>query len=274
VDVHLANLSFTNLYGMEGKQLTPNMIEVNAYSKGPEYYFPELHLCRWFRNRGEDISVHCFFRTGVAPIIEAYKALAGDLDIDAVVLVDGGTDSLARGDEAGLGTPQEDMASLAAANELEVKTKVLACIGFGVDAFHGVCHAQFLEAVASLAKEGGFLGVFSLLKDMEEVQLYKDAVEFAFAAMPHHQSIVCASVVSAIDGEYGDFHRTPRTAGSKLWINPLMAVYWGFDLPSVARRCLYLDKIKTTNTYQELTLAIWGFREDLDGAKSWEDIPV
>ncbi|MFF7988525.1 hypothetical protein ACFZDG_01885 [Kitasatospora xanthocidica] len=32
----------------------------------------------------------------------------------AVLLVDGGTDILMRGDEAGLGTPEEDMASLAA----------------------------------------------------------------------------------------------------------------------------------------------------------------
>ena len=35
-----------------------------------------------------------------------------------MVLVDGGTDSLMRGDEVGSGTPEEDTASLAAVNAL------------------------------------------------------------------------------------------------------------------------------------------------------------
>ena len=35
------------------------------------------------------------------------------LGVDTLVLVDGGTDSLMRGDEEGLGTPHEDIASLA-----------------------------------------------------------------------------------------------------------------------------------------------------------------
>lgn len=50
---------------------------------------------------------------------------------------DGGTDSLMRGDESGLGTPTEDMASIAAVNKLKVRTKILMCIGLGIDTFHG-----------------------------------------------------------------------------------------------------------------------------------------
>jgi hypothetical protein len=51
---------------------------------------------------------------GVRPLRAAYAKLAEHLDLDAVVLVDGGTDILMRGDEAGLGTPADDMTSLAA----------------------------------------------------------------------------------------------------------------------------------------------------------------
>lgn len=41
-------------------------------------------------------------------------------EIDCVILVDGGTDSLMRGDEVELGTPTEDMSSIAAIHQLKV----------------------------------------------------------------------------------------------------------------------------------------------------------
>jgi len=85
----------------------------------------------------------------VRPITAAYEALRAELEFDAVVLVDGVTDTLMSGDEAGLGTPQEDVTSLAAVSRLDVPTRLVVCIGFGVDAHHGVCHAHFLENVAA-----------------------------------------------------------------------------------------------------------------------------
>jgi hypothetical protein len=68
---------------------------------------------------------------------------------------------------------------------------------------------------------------------MPEVARYLEAVRFANEQMPAYQSIVTNSIASAIEGEYGDIHRTTRTAGSRLWINPLMSLYWGFDLTEV-----------------------------------------
>jgi len=40
-------------------------------------------------------------------MLEVYEALAKELQVDAIVLADGGTDSLMQGDEDGLGTPME-----------------------------------------------------------------------------------------------------------------------------------------------------------------------
>lgn len=50
--------------------------------------------------------------------------------VDTVVLVDGGTDSLMRGDEQALGSPQEDMLSIAGVSALtgiDDDHKLLAC---------------------------------------------------------------------------------------------------------------------------------------------------
>jgi hypothetical protein len=258
--VHLANLSFSHLEAATGRQLAPAALEVTADSHVTAGYFPEWHLCRWFRGQGEEVSIYCFDRTGFGPLLEGYRAVVDHLRPDAIVLVDGGTDSLMRGDEAGLGTPEEDIASIAAVDALEVAGKYLVCLGFGVDAFHGVCHAHALEAVAELTRQGAFLGALSLTRHMPEVRRYMEAAEAVCAAMWECPSIVCASILSALDGHYGDHHRTARTRGSTLWINPLMALYWCFRLGPVARRVLYLDEIKTTETAWDLIEAIDAFR--------------
>jgi hypothetical protein len=258
--VHLANLSFSHLEAASGRRLAPAAVEVTADSRGVLGYFPEYHLCRWFRSQGEEVPVYCFDRTGFEPLLEGYRAVVAHLRADTVVLIDGGTDSLMRGDEGGLGTPEEDVASLAAVDELDVARKYLVCLGFGVDAFHGVCHAHALEAVAELTREGAFLGALSLTREMPEVRRYEAAAQAVCEAMPDCPSIVCASIRSALEGHYGDHHRTARTRGSTLWINPLMAVYWCFRLDAVARRLLYLNMVKLTRTRWDLIQAIEAFR--------------
>ena len=151
---------------------------------------------------------------------------------------------------------------------------MLACIGFGIDHFHGVCHAHFLEAVADLTRAGAFLGAFSLTPDMPEAQMYRQASEAVFADMPHHVSIVNSSILSAVAGRYGDHHATERTAGSILWINPLMTLYWCFRLEAVARRCLYLDELRRTRSWIEVGGVIAAFRARCPNPRGWESIPV
>jgi hypothetical protein len=86
-------------------------------------------------------------------IARAYQALNQELKPDTILLVDGGTDLLMRGDEAPLGTPYEDIGSLNAIHALPgIPRKMVLSIGFGVEKFHGVCHALFLENVAALIK--------------------------------------------------------------------------------------------------------------------------
>ncbi|MFP2906945.1 DUF1152 domain-containing protein [Pyxidicoccus sp. 3LFB2] len=272
--VSLANLSFTRLEWVEGRTLAPGLMEVDCHTQGPAHYFPEGLLARWFQLQGEHVPVYCFAHTGVVPLRAAYEALRERLGFDTVVLVDGGTDILMRGDEVGLGTPEEDMSSLAAVESLALRDKLVVCLGFGVDFHHGVCHAHFLESVAALSKQGGYLGVTALLEPMREVALYKEAVAYVCERMPRAPSIVSLSVVTAIEGEYGDVHRTVRTEGSKLWINPLMSMYWAFDLTVLARRCLYLEALRDTQTMVEVSERIESFRNAQRSIRPWKDIPV
>lgn len=254
--VFLGNLTFSNLPpDTAGRRVTPALTEVTADSVGSDLYFPEKHLAQWFRDRGKEIPVYCFHRVGPKPVAEAYGALVRQHQIDTIILADGGTDSLMRGDEEDLGTPVEDMTSIAALDSLpdeQVPRKMLVCLGFGIDAFHGVCHAHVLEAVADLIRAGGYLGAFSLMDEMPEVQRFRDATEYVLERTKARPSIVLTSILSALEGRFGDHHRTDRTWGSELFINPLMAFYWCFRLGPLARRVLYLDGMRDMCGYVEV----------------------
>jgi hypothetical protein len=261
--VHLANLSFTALAETSAEVLAEGLYEVTASTTGADAYFPERALARWLAGRGKPDVVHAFAKVGVEPLREAYRVLVDRLGLDAIVLVDGGTDILMRGDEAGLGTPVEDMTSLAAVAGLDVPQRLVACLGFGVDAFHGVCHAHALENIAELSAAGAFLGAFSLLPSMPEAIAYLEAVEHANRMTPRRPSIVNGSIADAVRGRFGDVHSTSRTAGSELFISPLMAMVFAFDLPALAARALHLPLLEGTRSAFEVALRIEGFRDSL-----------
>jgi hypothetical protein len=271
--VHLANLSFSHL-PEQGARLSPTLLEVTADTPRSHRYFPEQYLAAWFRQQGQEVSIYCFERTGFQPLLASYQALVEALAIDTIILIDGGTDSLMRGDEIGLGTPHEDLISIAAVHVLDIPNKLLVCLGFGIDRYHGVCHAHVLENIAALIQSGGFLGSFSLLQEMPEVQLYRQASEYVFQSMPDHISIVTSSILSALAGNYGNHHTTARTQGSELWINPLMSLYFCFRLPQVAQQIIYLNEIKQTESYTDLLFLLEGLQSRRRYVRKWQDIPI
>ncbi|MCA9619754.1 MAG: DUF1152 domain-containing protein, partial [Myxococcales bacterium] len=184
-----------------------------------------------------------------------------------------GTDSLMRGDEAGLGTPHEDIATLLAIESLDLP-RYLVCLGFGIDAFHGVCHAHFLENTAELAQSDAYLGTFSVLRDQEEGRAYLELVDFATSEEPTHPSIVNTSIAASLQGHFGDHHATSRTRGSELFINPLMGIYWSYEASAVIDRILYKDLVRPTETFTQLLVLIESVMKSHAGKRERRTLPV
>ena len=202
LEVTFANLSFVSFSALAPRPLAPTLLEVTAdLHVQPGEYFPEYYLSCWLAEQNEPSNVYAFEKKGVQPLLTAYRALVEHLNIDTIILIDGGTDALMRGDEADLGTPHEDAVSLCAVNELTGIRRFVVSLGFGIDSFHGVSHWNVLEATAELARAGAYLGSFSLTPEMRPVQLYRDACEAVFGQMPRHTSIVNSSILSAIWGQ-------------------------------------------------------------------------
>jgi hypothetical protein len=262
--VHLANFSFSELSMVRGGiHLSPTLIGVQGSQIDLLPYFPELYLARWFQQkREEEVTIWSFAKTGAGPLLENYRLLVEHLHIDGILLIDGGVDSLVRGDEVGTGTLIEDACSLYAVNELsDVPVRLLTCLGMGAE--QDMAHAQILQNIAALTAAGGFHGSCALTPQMEVYQLYEEAVLYAQGQPVQDASVINSSIISAVQGHYGDYHLTEKTKGGRLWISPLMTLFWFFDLPTVARHNLYLPQLKDAESFMA---ALYAYR---DAARSF-----
>ena len=259
--VYLANFSFTQLELLDRDPwLDGALVAVTPDIKGLDDYFPERALVSWLAEQKLADVVYAFARSGVQPLRSAYRRLVEHVGADAIVLVDGGTDILMRGDETGLGTPEEDMTSLATVAKLDVPIRLVTCLGFGIDAYHGVNHVQVLENIAALDRAGAYLGALSIPSTSREAALYRAAVARGQAATPLRPSIVNGQIAAATRGEFGDVQFTGRTRGSTLFVNPLMAMYFSFTVDGLADRCLYLDRLEDTISIRHVSMRIGEFR--------------
>lgn len=261
IEVHLASLSFAYLNGLAGARQDPdhpNLYAVDATVATEAAYCPEAWLARFLdQHVGPDHVVHCFDKTGVRPLRAAYAALATRLDLDAIVLIDGGIDALLRGDERSIGTPAEDLTSLAAVDALPGLTKILACVGLGSELRDGIGHADALERIAALTRRGGFLGAGALVPGTAAGDLYLAALEHVFAGQAQQKrSHVHAVVRDACQGGFGD-------RGPHVWLSPLLNMYWFFDAAAVAADHVFLPALAETETIWEVTATIEAVRKTL-----------
>ena len=252
VHAHLANFSFSDIESVDfGIRLTKTLVGITPKLDRVFPYFPEFHLVNWFKEkRNEEITIWCFHKTGAKPLTENYKILQQHLDFDGIVLVDGGVDSLVRGDEAEMGTAIEDLTSLYAVNQLpNIPTRIVACIGFGAE--QNLTHAHILENIASLTKAGGFLGACSLTLQMDSYKSYDEAVTYVQSKEFQDASVINSSIVSAARGNYGNYHLTEKTRRSQLWISPFMSLYWFFDFDAVVKQNMLLSEMEGTMLFRD-----------------------
>ena len=223
--------------------------------------------------------VYVFGKEGAGRLRAGYQRLIRDHGIDAIMLVDGGVDSLMRGDEEGPGTIIQDAVSVSVVNGLDVPTKILACVGFGAEADEDVCHYRALENMAALAGDGSFLGACALTQGMDAFQHYKTTCEAVFE-QGGDISHIHTRVIPAVDGEFGQFQRYRHAAVMLLsprppFLSPLMSVFWFFDVAGVARRSLLVDPFAATETYADVRAAYDRVRTSLEAnLRPNKDIPL
>lgn len=196
--------------------------------------------------------VYVFGRAGFRTLKAGYEKLLKQHAIDTIILVDGGVDSLMRGDEEGCGTIFQDTISVGVVDSLDVPTKILACVGFGTETEEGVCHYRALENIAALTKDGGFLGAGALTANMQAFQYY-EGMCCKVAAQTESKSHVHSRIIPAVHGEFGQ-HGDIFDILSDMppFVSPLATIFWFFDVGVVARRNELISAFANTTTFAEV----------------------
>jgi hypothetical protein len=160
--------------------------------------------------------------------------------IDAVITIDGGSDSLMVGDEDGLGDPIEDCVSVTVLAQLQdLKCKLLLTVGFGADRYNGVSDAASLRAISEITKRGGFLGSVSVEQSSPAFQVYKRCVEQIYSQQSFRSvltGLILASIEGAFAQEIPESIKPRINDPSTVFLWPLMSVIWAFDPSVVAKR--------------------------------------
>jgi len=256
---------------------------VTAANTADAHYGPEVHVCSYLDHVYPAAAPHFVYayyaRAFTVPTLaRLYHQFIDAHAVDAIVLVDGGSDSLMAGDEEGLGDPIEDAVSVAAVASLRgLRAKVLIAVGLGTDRFNQVSDAASLRAVADLTRAGGFLGAVSLEPSAAGSCFYRDCLEHIYQRQGF-RSVLAGTIASAIQGWFGRDAVPPvleqRVRPGELFFWPLMAVLWGFDVETVATRSLIAGWIRECRTVPECYAALYKGRGSLGaGLRGVEDFP-
>ena len=247
------------------------------------YYGPEVHACRFLDQRYPESAPHFAYayyaRHFTVPLLQRlYRQLVREHSIDAIILVDGGSDSLMAGDEEGLGDPVEDCVSVTAVASLEeVKLKILISLGLGCDRFNHVSDGASLRAIAELTAQGGFLGAVAMEPTSPGFVFYRDCLEHINRSQ-QFRSVLAGSIASACEGHFGSDpippNLRPRVETGEIFLWPLMSVLWAFDVEKVAARSQMAKWIRNSMSVRECYWAVAEGRRRIGaGLRRVENLP-
>lgn len=248
--------------------------KVSAKSECSERYCPEVAICAYLDLQFPEDSPHFIYayyaRDYSIPLLtELHQKIFSFHNINAVLLIDGGSDSLIKGDEAGFGDPIEDAVSVAAVAFItspEILFKALVCIGLGADRYNDVSDCSSLRAIAEITKLGGFLGSVALEKESPGYEFYKNCLEHIYS-MQSFRSVLSGSILASVEGFF-DSEIIQEIMGNRVmdgnvFVWPLMSMLWAFDPVVVADRSDVIKWIKDCETAQECEIVFHRHRNEL-----------
>jgi hypothetical protein len=238
--------------------------KVNGSCSSSQDYQPEISLCRYLDQEYPADAPHFIYAYyardfGIPLLRELYEFICDTQSIDAIVCMDGGSDSLMVGDEDGLGDPIEDAVSVGAISSLtceSVTQRYLLVIGLGADRFNDVSDASSLRAIAELTAAGAFRGAVCMEPDSEGFMFYKHALQFIYAHQSF-QSVLSSSIVCSVEGAFGadvvpEFAaQSQRVKPGEMFLWPISGIIWAFDIAKVYERSKLIPCIEKCSTQRQ-----------------------
>jgi hypothetical protein len=176
--IHLANITHTDFKTINEFAdpiiLAPGLYGANFKIKTPSTNYVEGYLSQFFKaSANQDVVVWMFERTTVPMMKKACERLIEHLKLDAIILVDGGVDSIMTGKEDGVTHNFVDnvliLKIFQEMPELNGKVFSVACYDNTID---------ISKNLSLLSLQGGFYGGCYLLSFMKSYQILKMAYNY------------------------------------------------------------------------------------------------
>lgn len=247
-NVVFANYSFTRFQELPVdtyEKISDYTFKCNSQPSTEKYYFAEgwMHdrlRKKWFY----DNPVYAIKKTGVLPMIEAVNYIVKEHNIDMIVLLDGGIDSIMTGKESHPGTILEDFTSLIALNSPEFKDipKYIVCCGYGTETEEQMDMIQGLKNFHDKIIDVEYIG-----DGFANFDFYRDIYEYS-AFNCGKYSHIHNKILKAAAGVVGEIERD----NAKTVYTPFMQLWWLFDYDKVMEKNAYIDYLKNTKTFDEV----------------------
>lgn len=258
INLHLANFTNSNWENMNNYAdiipMASSCVGVTGNIKQSSNNFPELFLASWFKEiKQKDVNIWAFKREqNVSEYSNSLNILVKHLSIDAILLVDGGVDSIMTGEEDGSGKMIEDTLTLAAVKNVDIPTKILACIGFGSELEDNISHYLALQNISTIIKQGGFYGTCSLVDYMSSFKDYKEACIHVFNQPNHKKNDIQTKIIPSCEGEFGDYHMYPEEKKMDVFLSPLTSMYWFFNAEAAIYNNKIIEAIEDKETFFDI----------------------
>jgi len=176
---------------------------------------------------------------GVSGTYKGLKEAVEKLDVDLVIGIDVGADSLARGDEQGIRSPLADSTMLCVLKRLKENVPTfMGVIGYGCDG--ELTLGELNRNVADIARQGGLIGARGLSN--EDITILEKI-------LPKTESEASALVLESAKGGYGA--RTIREGRRHLQLTPMAMITLYFDPKVVYDISSPARLINETNSLRE-----------------------
>ncbi len=266
VDVKYKEMEFTPVYEFGEKDVyNPEGILASYLNRPPGLY----DFGQQVRPR---VAIHKIGKIGPRPLSKAYKELIEVLNIDTIIMMDGGVDSLTVGNEVRKGTCAEEYVNFAALAEIPIK-KVLMSFGFGCEGEEQISHGRILENMAKLFEDNKVLGACALTRDHADFANYNCAINYALTRFPDHKvSHIHPRIIKAIKGEFGftNFEGdTIMKSNKPVFLSPLMSILWFFDGDAVIANNQLVPMMKNYDTFYDCL----GLVQAAAGVRDHQPIP-
>ena len=265
-NITMTNVTFTNIDVLQTyPQVMKGLWVVTAESaKMIKGFHPELSLSIALLKRGISQSIYCVSRSAsMEDLCNIYDYIIKKHSIEAILVADGGYDSLLSGTEEELGTPVEDMMTLSSIHTMIQRYKLPAYVSsLGLHLEHEIRETDMFESITRLSAHGGLLDCIFLQKDQPHVREYMNIV---MECQPEN-TIINSQIVAALEGHYGNYYHPAirhRVGSIPTNINYLTHTMHIFNLEHIVAQNKYIHLIKNGKSDKEVDEIIKDYRSKI-----------